>query len=126
MRANPAIAKSLLNKANIRLKRIIRDKISDEESSIIFEDIYESLREAFQAFMQLKGYKPYSHEALVAFLKERQLFSMHIINDFNRYRVLRNKSVYEAKIVSVETCKDALKFAKVLLPKIKKRVFVRD
>lgn len=119
---NPAIAKSLINKSGIRLKRIMREKITDEDSSIIFEDIYELIREASQALMQLKGYKPYSHEALVSFLKEENLFSQDIINNIDRYRILRNKSVYEAKKVSVETCKDALSFAKNLLPEIKKKV----
>ncbi len=124
--ANPAIAKSLIKKSSLRLQRIMKEKISDEESSIVFEDIYESIRESIQAIIQLKGYKPYSHEALVSFLKEEQLFSPQIINNINRYRILRNKSVYEAKKVSIETCKDALKFAKELLPEIKKKIFVKQ
>lgn len=118
---NPAIANSLIKKSDIRLKRIIREKIKEEESLIIFEDIYESIRESTQALMQLKGYKPYSHEALISFLKENNVFSPEIINNINRYRILRNKSVYEAKKISIETCKDALIFAKELLPKIKEK-----
>jgi len=119
---NPAIADSLIKKSNIRLKRIIREKIKEEEASIVFEDIYESIRESTQALMQLKGYKPYSHEALISFLKESNLFPQEIINHINRYRILRNRSVYEAKKVSIETCKDALIFAKELLPKIKDKI----
>lgn len=120
--ANPAIANSLIKKSDIRLRRIVKEEITNEESSIIFEDIYELIREALQAIMQLKGYKPYSHEALIAFLKEEKIFSLEIINNINRYRILRNKSVYEAKKVSINTCKDALNFAKEVLPKIKKKM----
>ena len=66
---NISMATSLLQKAEIRLRRIAREKISDSESSIVFEDIYESLREASQSLMEIGGYKPYSHEALISFLK---------------------------------------------------------
>ena len=119
---NPAIANSLIRKSSIRLQRIMRAEINDEESSIVFEDIYESIREAAQAFMQLKGYKPYSHEALISFLKEEKLLSPQIINNIDRYRVLRNKSVYESEKISIDVCKEALDFAKKLLPEIKKRL----
>jgi uncharacterized protein (UPF0332 family) len=119
--ANPGIANALLNKASVRLKRISKVKIAEEESSIVFEDIYESIREALQSLMQVKGYKPYSHEALLAFVKEEKLLSESIINDANRYRILRNKSVYEAKKISLGTCREALEFANKLMPEIKKK-----
>ena len=121
--ANPALARSLVFKSEIRLKRVLREQITEAESSIIFEDIYEIMREAAQALMQVKGYKPYSHEALIAFLKKEKLMSNSKINRFNKYRILRNKSVYEAKKVSVDTSKEALEFAKELLPEIKKKFF---
>ena len=42
---NISMAKSLLQKSEIRLKRVKNEKISDENSSIVFEDIYERWRE---------------------------------------------------------------------------------
>ena len=48
------MAKSLLEKAELRFKRITSIKINDAESSIVFEDIYECIREASQALMELK------------------------------------------------------------------------
>lgn len=94
---NLAQVKSLINKAEIRLNRIKKGDISEDESSILFEDIYESVREAAQSLMQLNGFKPYSHEAVIAFLKKKRLLSDKELSDFNRYRILRNKSVYEAE-----------------------------
>lgn len=119
---NPSLVQSLFSKAEVRLQRVIKDKIIEKESSIIFEDIYESIREAIQALIQIKGFKPYSHEVLVSFLNEEKLFSQKIINDFNRFRILRNKSVYEAEKISIETCEEALRFARDFLPKIREKL----
>jgi uncharacterized protein (UPF0332 family) len=112
-------AKSLMNKAILRLDYISKQEINEDTASFIFEDIYETLREAAQSLMSLKGYKPYSHEALISFLKEHYQFPEHEISNFDRYRVLRNKTVYCAANVSPEVCRDALRFVKTFLPKLK-------
>ncbi len=112
-------AKSLMNKAVLRLDYIKKQEINEDTSSFIFEDIYETLREASQSLMSLKGYKPYSHEALISFLKEFYPFPEHEISAFDRYRILRNKTVYCAANISTEVCQDALKFTITFLPKLK-------
>lgn len=118
---NISMAKSLLEKAEIRLKRITAGELNNEESSLVFEDAYECLREASQSLMELKGYKPYSHEALVSFIKEQKFLSDESINIIDNYRILRNNSVYKAQKISLEKCKEALEFAKTTLPEIKSR-----
>ena len=67
---DPEEAKSLLNKAINRLTYFRKQLIKEKEASIVLENTYESMREATQALMSLKGYKPYSHEATIHFLKE--------------------------------------------------------
>ncbi len=119
---NIALAKSLLEKANMRLNRIVSSQLTAEFASLILEDAYEAVREAAQSLMELQGFKPYSHEALIAFLKEKHLLDTKDINELNRYRILRNKSVYEAKEISLETGKEAIDFAKKSLPEIKVRL----
>jgi len=113
-------AESLMNRATLRLDYIKNQKINEGTSPFIFEDIYETLREAAQSLMSLKGYKPFSHEALISFLKEFYNFPEHEISAFNRYRILRNKTVYCAANVSAEVCRDALEFAEAFLPKLRK------
>lgn len=116
---NKAEAKSFMERAAARLEYINQQRITESSASFIFEDIYEAIREAGQALMELKGYKPYSHEAVIAFLKEFFTFSTYDISIFNRYRVLRNKIVYRTEHISVQTCKDALTFLKHFLPIVK-------
>ena len=103
-------AKALFKRAQDRLKYIKKQEINEFNSPFIFEDIYECMREAVQSLMSLRGYKPYSHEVLIAFLKEFYKMKNEDINNFNRFRILRNKVVYKAKVVSVEICKEALNF----------------
>ena len=117
--SNISMAKAMIEKSEIRLKKTIKQKITEEESSITFEDIYESLREAIQSIMEIKGYKPYSHEAVIAFMQEEKILSQSEINIINNYRILRNDSVYLARQVSLEKCLEAVNFAKKTLPKIR-------
>lgn len=116
---NISMAKSLLQKAEIRLKRISNETIEGENSSIVFEDVYEVLREASQSLMEVNGFKPYSHEALVSFLKEYKLLSDEKANILDNYRILRNNSVYKAERISLQKCTEALDFAKKSLPEIR-------
>ncbi len=119
--SNISMAKSLLQKAAIRLKRIAISKIEESESSIVFEDVYECLREASQSLMEIKGYKPYSHEALISFLKEQKFLSEENINMLDNYRILRNNSVYKAEKVSLPKCLEAIEFAKHVLPELENK-----
>ena len=119
---NPAIARSLVAKAELRLKLVNEKDLTEETSTILFEEVYEALREASQSLMQLKGFKPYSHEAVIAFLIRESLMPESFTKSFDRYRILRNKSVYEAHNVSIETCREAIGFARAEIPKIKEKL----
>ena len=118
--SNPSLAKSLLEKGEIRLGKTLKEKVTEREAALIFEDAYESIRESVQALMQLSKYKPLSHEAVIAFLIKNKYLSGEKINILNNYRILRNKSVYQAEKISVEKCEEAIKFAKEILPGIKR------
>ena len=122
---DPVEARSLLEKALLRLEYIEKNRINEKSATFIFEDIYDCLREASQSVMSKKGYKPYSHEAIIAFLKEFIGFSEFEISVLNRYRILRNNCVYRAEKVSKQTCIDALEFTKKFIPKIKKEFGTR-
>ena len=114
-------ADALMKKAENRLEFSIKIRtINEKTASFIFEDIYECLHEASQSLMALKGYKPYSHEALISFLKEFFNFSKSDIYAFDRYRILRNKSVYRGEKISAESCRESMEFLMKFLPKIRK------
>ncbi|MFH1229849.1 MAG: hypothetical protein V1678_05520, partial [Candidatus Aenigmatarchaeota archaeon] len=62
---------------------------------------------------------------MISFIREFYKFSDAELSAFDRYRILRNKAVYSAFIVSADTCKEALKFLENFLPKLK-REFDRE
>ena len=74
-------ASSLIKKAKKRIK-FLRE-ITEESADIVFEDIYEAIREASQALMSIQGYKPLSHESLIAFLRDKENFDNLIIHKFD-------------------------------------------
>lgn len=116
---NKEESSSLIEKAIQRMDFIKSQRVDKTTATFVFEEIYECLREAAQSLMSLEGYKPYSHEAVIAFLKDFHSFGEDKIAAFNRYRILRNKCVYAAAKISPETCREAADFLDSFLPKLK-------
>lgn len=120
---NPSEAKSLIKQSIDRLEFIETHEINEKNCSFLFESIYDSIREASQSLMSLKGYKPYSHEAVIAFLKKyhSQDFSISELEEFNNYRILRNNIVYKAEKANEKETQKALKLCKIIIEKIRKK-----
>ncbi len=114
-------AKSLLEKAKNRIQYTKSRDINDKSSQFVLEDAYEAIRESAQALMSIKGFKPYSHEATISFVKEfyGSNFSEEEIHKFDRFRQLRNDSVYKAKIVTSGDAKASILFAIEFINKVK-------
>lgn len=71
------------------------------------------MRECIQSLMIRDGYKPYSHEAVVTFVNDRyqREYGDKLINRFDRYRVIRNNSMYRANFISEEEATKAINVA---------------
>jgi len=106
-------AKSLLEQAKDRLSYIKYKKITDKTAKFVLQDAYEAAREAAQSLMSREGYKPYSHEATIAFIKEYHCdaFPEEITSRFDHFRKLRNDSVYKAATITIEDADSCLKFS---------------
>lgn len=106
---DPGTAKAIFTRATKRLEYVKAQTIDQDNASFIFEDIYEVMRECIHSLMIRDGYKPYSHEAVVAFVNDRyqREFGDKLINRFDRYRIIRNSSMYRANFVSEEEASKA-------------------
>ena len=113
-------AKSLLEKSLDRLDYIKGKKITGKSATFILEDAYEAIREAAQSLMSMKGFKPYSHEATVAFIKDfyKSKFSEEDIYKFDYFRKLRNDAVYKAIPVTKGDAELSLFFAEKFVKKV--------
>ncbi len=76
------------------------------------------MREAGQALMALRGYKPYSHVAIIAFLKEFFNLTGHELATFDRYRKIRHETMYGGLLITARECQQAIKFLQELFPKL--------
>lgn len=105
---NKELAASLLKSVKDREKLTLRLDVK-EYSRMVFENVYDCLRELLDALLALDGYKSYSHEAAISYLK---LFgvSESIISDLDRFRAARNDSKYYGKIPSLENAEEIKKF----------------
>lgn len=110
---DPGAAGAIFTRAAKRLEYVKAQRIDQDNAPFIFEDIYEVMRESIQSLMIRDGFKPYSHEAVVAFVNDRyqREYGDKLINRFDRYRVIRNNSMYRANFISEEEASKALSVA---------------
>ena len=116
---DPGESKSMIARASKRLEYVRSQPITEDNASFLFEDIYEIMRECVHGLMAANGYKPYSHEATVAFLDEhyRSYFEEKLVEAFNRYRIIRNNIMYRANFVSKDEAIKALDVAENFVKK---------
>ena len=108
------MARSMLERASKRLEYIKTQTIDQDNAPFIFEQIYEVIRECGQSLMAMDGYKPdNSHESVIAFLGDNygDAFNEKLINDFNRFRIMRNESLYNSGNISAVATNKALSIA---------------
>lgn len=104
--SNPSEAESLRKRARSKFENMEKLGISDETATDYVENVYESVRMILQSFMAEKGFKPYSHEAIIAYSIDRTGLDMIDANRVNRYRKLRNDLVYRGEAATLEEAED--------------------
>jgi len=119
---NPSEAKSLMMQARDRIADLKSQSLKESNASFRFEDGYEAIREALQAFLSIRGFKPYSHEAVIAFAIKERLISQSDIMASDRYREIRNDINYKGKKVTVNDAKEVIKFADRIIPLLESKL----
>lgn len=119
-RKNAILASALINSSEKSEKYVKRQKIDDGSAEHIVSDIYDIIRELIEAKLALEGYKSYSHEATILFLKKFHEFSESEIIFLDDLRKVRNGIKYYGKESSTEDAVKTIKFLNSILPKLKK------
>jgi hypothetical protein len=76
---------------------------------MIFENVYDALRDFCDALLSAEGYKSYSHEGSISFLAQKG-FDVAFISALDNFRYKRNGSKYYAKKLSSEDAKSIIDF----------------
>lgn len=113
---DPSLAESLKKDCIKRAKKLITLNINDYEK-IIFEGIYDCLREIADSILALEGYKSYSHEASISYLSKYN-FSYEFIAEFDSFRFKRNGSKYYGKPITKQDTEQILNFYKKHINKL--------
>ena len=112
------LAKSLIKDMDERIQKSMKLDVN-EFSKMIFENIYDALRDFCDALLSLEGYKSYSHQASISFLTNYKL-DVADINELDQFRYKRNGSKYYGKPVFEEDALEIKKFFLRIKPKINK------
>jgi len=107
---DPGRAEGLRSRSISKFKVMESLGIDEDSSTDYLENVYESCKMLVLSFMAENGYKPYSHEAIIAYAADNLGLDMVDINTFNRYRKLRNDLVYRGDKTTVEEAKDMRRF----------------
>lgn len=102
------LAKSLIKDMK---ERISKSNLLDVNifSKMIFENIYDSLRDFCDAILAIDGFKSYSHQASIYYLLKKE---------FDQFRYKRDGSKYYGVPISVDEAKDIKTFYKKIKSKI--------
>ena len=100
-------AKALLEQSKERMEYAKLKDINQKTAKFVLQDSYEAVRESAQSLMSVHGFKPYSHEATISFIKKFYSadFSEEEIHKFDHFRQLRNNSVYKAAKIMEDDAK---------------------
>lgn len=116
---NEILAKALIKSSERGIIYVKRQKIDAESAEHIISDIYDIIRELIEAKLALEGYKSYSHEATILFLKKFSEFKETEIIFLDNLRKMRNGIKYYGKEAAVEDAEKTLNFLHSILPKLK-------
>ena len=111
-----ALARALRKDSYERATFVLTLPITEASSKILYENLYEALRQLADAIIILNGYKSYSHAASIAFLAHKSGFSETLLERFDHAREKRNKAKYYGKPIYPTDAEDIIKLYKELAP----------
>ncbi|WEL19362.1 hypothetical protein [Candidatus Nanohalococcus occultus] len=121
-RKDPAQASNLLRRSESKFETMERLGIEDETATDYLENVYESCKMLVQSLMAAEGFKPYSHEAIIAYAIDKLEIDLVNANTLNRYRKLRNDISYRGEIATTEEAKNIRQLYQELLNQLKPRI----
>lgn len=118
------LARALLQNVEEREKSTLKLEVK-EFPLLVFENLYDCLRELLDALLAVEGYKSYSHEASIAYLRHFK-FPESKIAQLDRFRAKRNNSKYYGRSPSRDDAEEVKVFykenKKILLGVLAKRL----
>jgi len=116
--------KSMLLSAEINAKVVKKLTIDEETATLIFREIYESIRQLGDANWGLMEYEPTNHEISLEALKEMDVKEKTKLNSLDRFKRTRHDINYRGFRATVTQAEEILEFwnkcGEEILEKLKK------
>jgi hypothetical protein len=101
-------------------------KLSEKTATLIFREIYESIRQLGDAKWWLLGYEPLSHDVSLEILKESNIKEKVKLNSLERYKKTRHDINYRGFITTIFQTEEILelwdKCGKEIITELKKEI----
>ena len=95
--------------------------LNKTKQKYVLENAYESMREAADSILYLRGFKSFSHEASIVYLLKEGFNDKDII-EFDRFRRIRNGIKYYGKDCDISDAEQAIQLAENMINKIKEKI----
>ncbi|MBI5332113.1 MAG: hypothetical protein HZB65_00925 [Candidatus Aenigmarchaeota archaeon] len=102
--------KSMIMSAERNVAVVRSIKLTDESATVVFRDIYESIRQLGDARWWLVGYEPCNHEISLDILKDMDIKDKIKLNSLNRFKKIRHDANYRGFMVSVSQANEIIDF----------------
>lgn len=102
--------KSMIKSAETNAKVAKNIQLNEDSATVIFREIYESIRQLGDAKWWLIGYEPSNHEISMDILKEMDIPGKVKLNFLSRFKAIRHDANYKGFQVSVSQAKEIIDF----------------
>ncbi|MBI4447544.1 hypothetical protein HY643_01050 [Candidatus Woesearchaeota archaeon] len=102
--------KSIINSAEVNAKVTKTIKINEDTATLIFREIYESIRQLGDAKWWILGYEPTNHEISIEALKDLEIKEKLKLNSLDRFKKIRHDINYRGFRASISKAEEILDF----------------
>jgi len=102
--------KSMIHSAEVNVKVAKDIKLNDDSATVIFREIYESVRQLGDAKWWLLGYEPSNHEISMEVLKDFNIKNKIKLNSLDRLKKIRHDANYRGLQTTVQQAEEILEF----------------
>ena len=121
--------KSMIKSSETNAKVAKNISLDENSATLIFRELYESIRQLGDAKWWLESYEPSNHEISIGILKEIDIKEKLKLNFLERFKKIRNDANYRGFRVTTAQAKEIIDFwdkcgveiVKILLEELKKK-----
>jgi len=100
--------KSMIKSAETNANVVKKMSLNDDSATVIFREIYESIRQLGDAKWWLAGYEPLNHDVSMKSLEELEVKEKIRLNFLRRFKKIRNDANYRGFRVPVSQAKEII------------------